>query len=76
MQEEEEEAGGPMLISKLEAFGISSADCRKLAEAGYHTVESVAYTPLKQLSLIKGISEQKAEKIIEEAGKLVSDSLV
>jgi DNA repair protein RAD51 len=31
-----------------------------------HTVESVAYTPKKVLTAIKGISEQKADKIIAE----------
>jgi hypothetical protein len=37
-----------------------------LAEAGYHTVESVAFTPKKQLCTIKGISEAKADKILAE----------
>lgn len=31
-----------------------------------HTVESVAYTPKKVLTAIKGISEAKADKIIQE----------
>lgn len=35
-------------------------------EAGYHTVEAVAYTPKKQLLEIKGISEQKATKVLAE----------
>jgi DNA repair protein RAD51 len=35
-------------------------------EAGLHTVESVAYSPKKQLLAIKGISEQKADKILAE----------
>ena len=39
-------------------------------EAGYYTVESVAYSLKKNLMLIKGISDQKAEKLIAEAGKL------
>ena len=38
----------------------------KLREAGYHTVESIAFTPKKQLLGIKGISEVKAEKILIE----------
>ena len=44
---------------------------KKLADAGYHTVESVAYTPKKALITIKGISEAKADKIQNEAAKLV-----
>ena len=36
-----------------------------------HTVESVAFTPKKQLLAIKGFSEVKVEKLLTEAGKLV-----
>lgn len=39
---------------------------KKLAEAGFHTVEAVAYTPKKVILNIKGISEAKADKIINE----------
>ncbi len=46
--------------------GISSSDTKKLAEAGYHTVEAVAFTPKKTLCTIKGISEAKADKILME----------
>ncbi|EFX82820.1 hypothetical protein DAPPUDRAFT_299714 [Daphnia pulex] len=58
-------------ISKLEGNGISGADIKKLQEAGYHTVESVAYVPKKTLITIKGVSEAKADKIIAEAQKMV-----
>lgn len=51
--------------------GITSGDLKKLAEAGYHTVEAVAFAPIKHLVAIKGISEAKAEKILLEATKLV-----
>lgn len=44
---------------------------KKLADAGYHTVESVAYAPKKALVMIKGISETKADKIQNEVAKLV-----
>ncbi|TPX72343.1 hypothetical protein SpCBS45565_g00417 [Spizellomyces sp. 'palustris'] len=69
--QEEVEIGMPLKISKLEEFGISSGDVAKLAGAGYHTVEAIAYTPKKQLLVIKGISEAKADKILTEAAKLV-----
>ncbi|XP_065184012.1 DNA repair protein RAD51 homolog 1-like [Sycon ciliatum] len=69
--EVEEEACGPLMIGKLEGNGISANDIKKLEEAGYHTVESVAYAPKKQLLAIKGISEAKADKIQAEAMKLV-----
>lgn len=50
--------------------GITVGDVKKLMEAGYHTVESVAYTLKKTLQTVKNISEQKAEKLITEASKL------
>jgi DNA repair protein RAD51 len=37
-----------------------------VVDAGYNTVESVAYTPRRLLEQIKGISEQKATKILTE----------
>ncbi|XP_065919673.1 DNA repair protein RAD51 homolog A-like [Dysidea avara] len=69
--DDSEDAAGPLLIQKLEAHGIGAADVKKLAEAGYHTVESVAYAPKKALLCIKGISEAKADKIQDAAAKLV-----
>lgn len=59
------------LVKKLSSHGIGAADIKKLQEAGYNTVESVAFAPKKDLITIKGISEQKADKIIAEASKLV-----
>ncbi len=66
-----EEMGGPLPVQKLEEHGIGATDVRKLMEAGYYTVESIAYTPKKQLLLVKGISEAKADKIIAECAKLI-----
>merc|ERR1719328_371754 len=68
---EDEEQFGPLLVKVLEQHGISSTDCKKLQEAGFYTVESVVYAPRKKLMEIKGISEQKADKIQLEAMKLV-----
>jgi hypothetical protein len=65
-EHEETNAGGPLLIAKLLEAGIQPQDIKKLADAGYHTVEAIAYTPKKTLVSIKGISEQKADKIIAE----------
>lgn len=67
----DDEQFGPQMVNKLEGHGISANDVKKLAEAGYHTVESVAYAPKKALLAIKGISEAKADKIQNEAAKLV-----
>lgn len=71
-EEEYEESLGPLVIQKLEQVGISSTDIKKLQDAGYHTVEAVAYTTKKALLEVKGISEAKAEKIINECAKLVN----
>jgi DNA repair protein RAD51 len=64
--EDEQQISGPLLINKLQEAGIHPQDIKKLADAGFHTVESVAYTAKKNLISIKGISEQKAEKILTE----------
>ncbi|XP_018582815.1 DNA repair protein RAD51 homolog 1 isoform X2 [Scleropages formosus] len=69
--EEEDESFGPQPLSRLEQCGISASDIKKLEDAGFHTIEAVAYTPKKDLLNIKGISEAKAEKILAEAAKLV-----
>ena len=42
-----------------------------MVAAGFYTVESVVYAPKKKLMEVKGISEQKADKIQLEAMKLV-----
>jgi len=70
-QADEATSGGPMAISKLEGGGISAADLKKLVEAGFHTVESIAYSTKKALIAIKGISEAKADKLHQEASKLI-----
>uniref|UniRef100_A0A9L0TQ76 RAD51 recombinase n=1 Tax=Equus caballus TaxID=9796 RepID=A0A9L0TQ76_HORSE len=62
----EEESFGPQPVSRLEQCGINANDVKKLEEAGFHTVEAVAYAPKKELINIKGISEAKADKILEE----------
>uniref|UniRef100_A0A2K5M3G5 RAD51 recombinase n=1 Tax=Cercocebus atys TaxID=9531 RepID=A0A2K5M3G5_CERAT len=63
----EEESFGPQPISRLEQCGINANDVKKLEEAGFHTVEAVAYAPKKELINIKGISEAKADKILTES---------
>ncbi|VDK49551.1 unnamed protein product [Dibothriocephalus latus] len=42
-----------------------------MMEAGFHTVESIQFVPKKALLAIKGISEMKADKVLEAAKKLV-----
>ncbi|KAJ5587706.1 DNA recombination/repair protein RecA monomer-monomer interface [Penicillium hispanicum] len=60
--------GAPTPLSALEGVaGLTARDIKLFVDAGLHTVESIAYTPKR----IKGISEQKANKILVEAAKLV-----
>lgn len=59
------------LFVGVQRNGITAGDIKKLQEAGFYTVESVAYAPKKHLVSVKGISEAKAEKLLQEASKLV-----
>ncbi|KAK6456854.1 Rad51 protein [Scheffersomyces xylosifermentans] len=68
---DDEELSGPLLIEQLEGNGITIGDIKKLKADGYHTIESIAYTPKRILMNTKGISEAKAEKISNEAAKVV-----
>ncbi|KIL70899.1 hypothetical protein M378DRAFT_58155, partial [Amanita muscaria Koide BX008] len=68
---EEHQSSAPLLVTKLQEAGIQAHDIKKLTEAGFHTVESIAFTPKKNLVAIKGISDQKADKILTEAQKIV-----
>ena len=69
--EEGDLESGPLPLSRLEGSGVSATDIKKLSEAGFHTVESVAYSTRKVLCGIKGISEAKADKMLEAAAKMV-----
>ena len=62
---------GPLLVNKLQEAGIHPNDIKKLAEAGLNTVEAVAFTPKKHLLTIKGISDQKADKILAEGEQCI-----
>jgi meiotic recombination protein DMC1 len=57
-------------IEKLQEFGINVADINKLKTSGFCTVSSILMATKKELLNIKGITEQKIEKIQEAAMKL------
>ena len=58
------DVGGPTPINKLDkSCGIGNADLKKLQEAGFCTVESIAFAPRKSLLAVKGISDAKADKL-------------
>uniref|UniRef100_A0A0K0DRD3 DNA repair protein RAD51 homolog n=1 Tax=Angiostrongylus cantonensis TaxID=6313 RepID=A0A0K0DRD3_ANGCA len=58
------------LIS-LQQTGISTGDIKRLKEAGFNTVERIAHAMRSEIASVKGISEQKADKLLYEAMKLV-----
>ena len=53
--EEQTEDCGVRLVKQLEGNGITAADISKLESSGFHTVESIAYSPKKVLLQIKGL---------------------
>uniref|UniRef100_A0A0E0MH83 DNA repair protein RAD51 homolog n=1 Tax=Oryza punctata TaxID=4537 RepID=A0A0E0MH83_ORYPU len=57
-QQQEEGEHGPFPIEQLQASGIAALDVKKLKDSGLYTVESVAYTPRKDLLQIKGITSK------------------
>jgi DNA repair protein RAD51 len=58
-------------ITALETCGISANDTKKLKEAGFYTIESIVFTSKKNMIQIKGLTEQKIDKIIENSLKLL-----
>ena len=71
--DDEEEAY--LKIEELTKMKINMADIKKLQAANFLTVESIAYTPAKNLENIKGISDAKIPKIQEAAFKLLSSNM-
>merc|ERR1711865_698886 len=71
MEEEEESPDIYQKIHILESHGIAANDITKFADAGYHTIESIAHATKRKLSDIKGISETKVLKIKEIVKTLV-----
>ncbi|XP_003747001.1 DNA repair protein RAD51 homolog B [Galendromus occidentalis] len=70
-QQDQDEEENVLKLQQLEGNGVTAGDLQKLREAGLHTVPAVAYTTKKQLLAIKGISEAKADKLMNLAAKLV-----
>jgi len=71
VEEEEEQEDCFILITELEKHGINNGDLKKLADAGFNTVQSISFTARKNLLNIKGLTEAKIDKIVEICLKLV-----
>ncbi|XP_015794532.1 DNA repair protein RAD51 homolog 1 [Tetranychus urticae] len=72
-QEEEEDDSelGFHKVNKLQGNGITPGDIKKLIEAGFATVESIAFAAKKNLITVRGISETKADRLLADAQKVV-----
>ncbi|GAX75140.1 hypothetical protein CEUSTIGMA_g2584.t1 [Chlamydomonas eustigma] len=57
-------------IDRLQQVGIAAADIKKCKEAGFYTVKGLAMSTRKTLTNVKGLSENKVEKMLEGARKL------
>jgi DNA repair protein RAD51 len=68
---EEDDLGefcAPTPVTDLEKLGINMADIKKLADAGFSTVQAILFTMKKNLLAVKGMSDAKVDKILD-AGK-------
>jgi len=80
--EEAEEEPGITRLERLcappahQGAGLSKADLTALVDHGIHCVESIAFMPLRKLMDVKGIGEQKAQKIMASARQLVPMRMV
>jgi len=54
-----------MPVDALTTKGIAALDIKKLVESGLHTIQSILLRPKKDLINVKGLSENKIDKIIE-----------
>ena len=72
-EDDQQENQGQMFnsIDRLEGPGIGAPDIKKLKDAGHHTMESVCHSTKKELAQIKGLSDNKIDKIIEAAFKML-----
>ncbi|PHJ21612.1 dna repair protein rad51 [Cystoisospora suis] len=61
---------GPLKLEHLLAKGFTKKDLEILKDAGYQTVECVAFAPPKNLVAVKGLSEQKVEKLKKASKEL------
>jgi N utilization substance protein A len=62
--------------SLLSLDGVGEATATHLYQESYRSVEDVAKATVDELSQVKGISKEKAEKLIEDAKKLLQENKV
>ncbi len=62
--------------SLLSLDGVGEATATHLYQESFRSIEDVAKTTVDELSQVKGISKEKAEKLIEDAKKLLQENKV
>jgi len=62
--------------SLLSLDGVGEATATHLYQESYRSVEDIAKVTVDELSQVKGISKEKAEKLIEDAKKLLQENKV
>ena len=62
--------------SLLSLDGVGEATATHLYQESYRSIGDVAKTTVDELSQVKGISKEKAEKLIEDAKKLLQENKV
>jgi len=64
-------------VEELQERGVTEKEIKLIKDSGFFTVESLIYTPSKDLEgKLVGIGPKKVEKIIEEANKMYPMSFV
>lgn len=63
-------------LDKLKDYGINQNDLNKLQEYGMNSVNAILMVTRKTICNIKGITEAKADKIIEAAQKITNHGFV
>ncbi|CAK4115812.1 unnamed protein product [Aphanomyces euteiches] len=60
-------------IEVLQDAGINATDIAKLKEDGFATVGQLFQVSMKRLLQVKGVSEAKADKMIQAARKIIGE---
>ena len=63
-------------VEKLVGLGINPGDVKKLKEAGFFTLQSIQMVTKKNLLKVKGLSEGKADKILEAVSKTLGSGFL
>ncbi|KDO27709.1 hypothetical protein SPRG_07338 [Saprolegnia parasitica CBS 223.65] len=72
-EDHEEEALSYDRIEVLQDAGINATDIAKLKEDGFATVGQLFQVSMKRLLQVKGVSEAKAEKLIQAGRKIIGE---